>query len=72
MAPSKLPPIDFNNDSKVNFADIQYFVAAYIRCYNGDAMDSACDLNHDGKLNFADIQLFVQDYLEAAQMQSQT
>ena len=66
-APSQLPPIDFNNDGKANFADIQYFVSAYIRYCNGGAMDPACDLNHDGKLNFADIQLFVHDYIAYAQ-----
>ena len=67
LAPSALPPIDFNHDGKVNFADIQYFVAAYIRYCNGGAMDPACDLNHDGKLNFGDIQLFVHDYVAWAQ-----
>ncbi len=54
---------DLNQDGKVNFADLQYFVHYYVIHYQTGFLNPRCDLNHDGVLNFEDLQLFVQYYL---------
>ena len=56
-------PDDLNQDGKVNFADIQYFVHVYEMCSQTGVIAPNCDLNHDGKLNFHDIQVFVNDFV---------
>ena len=56
-------PDDLNQDGKVNFADIQYFVHEYQVYSQTGVLTPNCDLNHDGKLNFADIQVFVHDFV---------
>lgn len=50
-------------DGKVNFADLQYFVANYIAYYTKGAYNPYCDFNADGKVNFADLQGFVKTYV---------
>jgi len=58
--------IDFNHDGKVDFADIVYFVDAYINFNQHGVLNPACDLNQDGKLDFSDITLFVNAYIAYA------
>jgi ABC-type phosphate transport system substrate-binding protein len=50
-------------DGKVNYADITYFVSAYIAYYTKGIYNPYADLNADGKINFNDIKIFVADYL---------
>jgi hypothetical protein len=50
-------------DGKVNYADITYFVSAYIAYNTKGIYNPYADLNADGKINFNDIKLFVADYL---------
>ena len=55
-------------DGKVNFADIQFFVANYIAYYTKGIYSPYCDFNADGKINFADIQAFVHTYIQYYQI----
>ena len=55
-------------DGKVNFADIQFFVANYISYYSHGLYSPYCDFNADGKINFADIQAFVHTYIQYYQI----
>ena len=54
---------DFNNDGKVNFNDLVYFVQAFQQYNSKGFLDQACDLNHDGKIDFTDLTTFVNDYI---------
>jgi ABC-type phosphate transport system substrate-binding protein len=50
---------------KVEYADIVYFVNAYIDYYTYHIYNPYADLNADGKIDYSDIVLFVQDYIAA-------
>jgi len=52
-------------DGKVNYADIVYFVNAYINYYTNHIYNPYADMNADGKIDYNDIVLFAQDYISA-------
>ena len=52
-------------DQKVNYADIVYFVNAYIDYYTYHIYNPYADMNADGKIDYTDIILFAQDYIAA-------
>ena len=62
IATSALTIIDFNHDGTVNFADMIYFLDAYIQYSQSGTLNPACDLNHDGVMNSQDMTLFLTDY----------
>jgi ABC-type phosphate transport system substrate-binding protein len=50
-------------DGKVTYADITYFVSAYIAYTTKGIYNPYADLNADGKINFDDVKIFIADYL---------
>ena len=50
-------------DGKVNFADVTYFVSAYIAYNTKGIYNPYADLNADGKIDFNDIKAFVTAYI---------
>lgn len=56
-------PIDFNNDSLINFYDTVYFVIAYQQYHLMNVLNPRCDLNQDGTIDFSDLIIFARDYM---------
>ena len=60
-------PADFFHTGTVNFADLVYFVQAYINYGEYGICNPACDFNHDGAINFIDVVIFVGYYITCGQ-----
>ncbi len=60
---SQYCPADFYHTGTVNFADLVYFVQAYINYGEYGICNPLCDFNHDGCINFQDLVIFVNYYI---------
>jgi len=69
---SQYCPADFFHTGTVNFADLVYFVQAYINYGGYGICNPACDFNHDGAINFQDLVIFVNYYIASGATNQQT